>query len=280
MDIRYSVNQRDFKRYTTQETRDEFLIEKVFVPGDVTAVYSHVDRVVTIGAVPVAEDLPIDKNMDCWKDFGVTYFLERRELGIFNIGESGKVICDGAEYTLGHLDCLYVSMGTKSVVFHSDCADKPAKFYAFSCPAHKPCPTKLITIASANKSHLGSPATSNERTINQFIHPNVLETCQLSMGLTVLNEGSIWNTMPCHTHERRMEVYFYFDIPGDNVVMHYMGEGDETRHVVMRNEQAIISPSWSIHSGCGTAAYTFIWAMAGENRAFTDMDEIPMTALK
>jgi len=280
MDIRYSVNQRDFKRYTTEEIRSEFLIEKVFVPDDVTAVYSHVDRVVTLGAMPVKSSLDIEKNIDCWKNFGVTYFLERRELGIINIGGEGTVTADGKEYDMANITALYLPMGTKKVTFSSKNADEPAKFYMCSYPAHKAYPAKLITKDDANKVPLGSQETSNKRTIYQFIHPEVLETCQLSMGCTMLDTGSVWNTMPAHTHERRMEVYLYFRIPKDNVVFHFMGEGQQTRHIVMQNEQAVISPSWSIHSGCGTSNYTFIWAMGGENREFDDMDNIAITDLR
>ncbi|MEL3906225.1 MAG: 5-dehydro-4-deoxy-D-glucuronate isomerase [Treponema sp.] len=285
MDIRYSVNQRDVKRYTSEELRNEFLIEKVFIADDVTAVYSHVDRVVTLGAMPVRQQLNIEKNIDCWKNFGVHTFLERRELGIINIGGNGTVHtvdASGAEvnYPMGQLSALYLPMGTKAVSFSSDAADTPAKFYMSSAPAHKACPAKLITREEANKVPLGSAETSNKRIIYQFIHPAVLETCQLSMGCTALDTGSVWNTMPVHTHERRMEVYFYFNIPEDNVVFHLMGEGNETRHIVMQNEQAVISPSWSIHSGCGTSNYTFIWAMAGENRVFDDMDGIKTTSLR
>lgn len=285
MDIRYSVNQRDVKRYTTQELREEFLIEKVFMPDDVTAVYSHVDRVVTLGAMPVSEKLNIEKNIDCWKNFGVKTFLERRELGIINIGGRGTVYATDANggeksYEMDNLYGLYLPMGTKKVEFTSQSGTEPAKFYMCSAPAHKECPAKLITRESANKVELGSTETSNKRIIYQFIHPAVLETCQLSMGCTALSTGSVWNTMPVHTHERRMEVYFYFNIPENNVVFHYMGEGQETRHVVMQNEQAIISPSWSIHAGCGTSNYTFIWAMAGENRVFDDMDGIATTDLR
>ena len=280
MDIRYSVNQRDFKRYTTEEIRSEFLIEKVFVPDDVTAVYSHVDRVVTLGAMPVKSALDIEKNIDCWKNFGVTYFLERRELGIINIGGEGTVTADGKEYEMANITALYLPMGTKKVTFTSKNASEPAKFYMCSYPAHKAYPAKLITKDDANKVPLGSQETSNKRTIYQFIHPKVLETCQLSMGCTMLDTGSVWNTMPAHTHERRMEVYLYFRIPKDNVVFHFMGEGQQTRHIVMQNEQAVISPSWSIHSGCGTSNYTFIWAMGGENREFDDMDNIAITDLR
>ena len=280
MDIRYSVNQRDFKRYTTEEIRSEFLIEKVFLPDDVTAVYSHVDRVVTLGAMPVKSCLDIEKNIDCWKNFGVTYFLERRELGIINIGGEGTVTADGKDYDMANITALYLPMGTKKVTFSSKNADEPAKFYMCSYPAHKAYPAKLITKEDANKVPLGSQETSNKRTIYQFIHPKVLETCQLSMGCTMLDTGSVWNTMPAHTHERRMEVYLYFRIPQDNVVFHFMGEGQQTRHIVMQNEQAVISPSWSIHSGCGTSNYTFIWAMGGENREFDDMDNIAITDLR
>ena len=280
MDIRYSVNQRDFKRYTTDEVRDEFLITDLFQADAVTAVYSHVDRMVTLGCMPVNETVSIDKGIDCWKNFGTHTFLERREIGIFNIGEAGTITADGTVYAMGHEDCLYITMGTKEVTFASADPAHPAKFYMVSAPAHKPCKTTFISIADANKRPMGDLKTSNARTINQFIHPDVLETCQLSMGLTRLEEGSVWNTMPAHTHERRMEVYFYFDIPKDNVVFHMMGEGQETRHIVMQNEQAVISPSWSIHSGCGTSNYAFIWAMGGENKAFDDMDNIPTTELR
>ena len=281
MDIRYSCNQRDFNRYTTEETRKEFLIEELFKADEVISVYSHVDRMVTLGAMPVNEKISIEKGMDVWHNFGTQYFLERREIGMFNVGTgSGKVTVDGTVYELGCKDCLYITKGAKEVVFSSDDATNPAKFYMVSAPAHTSYETKLIKIADAAKKPLGAMETSNKRVINQFIHPDVLKTCQLSMGMTVLEPGSVWNTMPAHTHERRMEVYFYFDIPKDNVVFHMMGEGNETRHIVMQNEQAVISPSWSIHSGAGTANYTFIWAMGGENQVFDDMDTIPTTELR
>ena len=280
MDIRYSCNQRDFKRYTTEETRAEFLIENLFKADEVTAVYSHVDRMVTIGIMPVSEKISLDKGIDVWKTFGTNYILERRELGMFNVGGAGKVSVDGKIYELGYKDCLYITMGAKEVLFSSDNADVPAKFYIVSAPAHTSYETKLIKIADAAKKPLGALETSNKRVINQFIHPDVLKTCQLSMGMTVLDPGSVWNTMPAHTHERRMEVYFYFEVPENNVVFHMMGEGNETRHIVMQNEQAVISPSWSIHAGAGTSNYTFIWAMGGENQAFDDMDTIPTTELR
>ncbi|MBQ8110091.1 MAG: 5-dehydro-4-deoxy-D-glucuronate isomerase [Clostridia bacterium] len=280
MDIRYSCNQRDFKRYTTEETRAEFLIEKLFVADEVTAVYSHVDRMVTMGIMPVSDTLPIDKGIDIWKNFGTEYFLERRECGMFNVGGAGSVTVDGTTYELGYKDCLYITKGAREVTFASDHPAQPAKFYIVSAPAHTSYETRLIRIADAAKKPCGDAATSNKRVINQFIHPDVLKTCQLSMGMTVLESGSVWNTMPAHTHERRMEVYFYFEVPENQVVFHFMGEGQQTRHIVMQNEQAVISPSWSIHAGAGTSNYTFIWAMGGENQAFDDMDNIATTDLR
>ena len=280
MDIRYSCNQRDFKRYTTEETRKEFLIENLFAADEVTAVYSHVDRMVTLGVMPVKEQVSIDKGIDVWHNFGTDYFLERRECGMFNVGGAGKVTVDETVYQLGYKDCLYITKGAKKVLFESENPDKPAKFYIVSAPAHCSYENKLIKISDAAKKPCGDAATSNKRVINQFIHPSVLKTCQLSMGMTVLESGSVWNTMPAHTHERRMEVYFYFEVPEGNVVFHMMGEGQETRHIVMQNEQAVISPSWSIHAGAGTSNYTFIWAMGGENQAFDDMDTIPTTELR
>lgn len=280
MDIRYSCNQRDFKRYTTEEIRREFLIENLFVPDQVVPVYSHVDRMVMLGVMPVDEKVPLNKGIDIWHNFGTRYFLERRELGLFNVGGRGRVIVDGTVYELGYKDCLYITMGAENVVFETADPKAPAKFYMVSAPAHTSYETRLIRIADAAKKPLGSMETSNKRVINQFIHPDVLKTCQLSMGMTVLDPGSVWNTMPAHTHERRMEVYFYFEVPEGNVVFHMMGEGQETRHIVMGNEQAVISPSWSIHAGAGTSNYTFIWAMGGENQAFDDMDVIPTPELR
>ncbi len=280
MDIRYSCNQRDFKRYTTEETRNEFLITGLYKADEIVAVYSHVDRMVTLGCMPVNESVSIDKGIDVWHNFGTHYLLERREIGIFNIGGSGKITVDGTVYNLNYKDCLYITMGAKEVLFSSDDANKPAKFFMVSAPAHCSYENRLIKIEDAAKKPLGTMETSNKRVINQFIHPSVLKTCQLSMGMTCLEPGSVWNTMPAHTHERRMEIYTYFEIPQDNVVFHMMGEGNETRHIVMQNEEAVISPSWSIHSGAGTSNYTFIWAMGGENQEFDDMDVIPTTELR
>ena len=280
MDIRYSAHPKDVARYTTEELRKEFLITGLYKADEVVSVYSHVDRMVTFGCMPVHEVVPIDKGLDVWGNFGTKYVLERREIGIFNLGGSGVICADGVRYPLGYKDCLYITMGTKEVTFASDDAENPARFYMVSAPAHCAYETKLITIAEAAKRPLGALETCNKRTINQFIHPSVLKTCQLTMGMTALEPGSNWNTMPSHTHERRMEVYTYFEIPENQVVFHMMGKPDETRHLVMQNFDAVISPSWSIHSGVGTSNYTFIWAMGGENQEFDDMDVIATPELK
>ena len=280
MDIRYSAHPKDVARYTTEELRKEFLITGLYKPDEVVCVYSHVDRMVTFGCMPVHEVVPIDKGLDVWGNFGTKFVLERQEIGIFNLGGSGVIMADGVRYQLGYKDCLYITMGTKEVTFASDDAGNPARFYMVSAPAHCAYETKLITIAEAAKRPLGALETCNKRTINQFIHPSVLKTCQLTMGMTALEPGSNWNTMPSHTHERRMEVYTYFEIPENQVVFHMMGKPDETRHIVMQNYDAVISPSWSIHSGVGTSNYTFIWAMGGENQEFDDMDVIATPDLK
>jgi 4-deoxy-L-threo-5-hexosulose-uronate ketol-isomerase len=274
MDTRYSTGKEPFKRMTTEELRTEFLIQNIFNANNISGVYSHIDRIVTMGALPTDQKICLEKNIDAMKEFGVNYFLERRELGVINIGGTGLIEADDRKYKLNHYDALYLPMGTKSIFLSSVDAEKPAKFYMNSTPAHHAFPAKLITYSDAKHLHMGSAAESNERTINQYIHPDVLETCQLSMGLTHLEEGSVWNTMPAHTHERRMEVYFYFDIPENQAVFHFMGEPCQTRHIIMHNDEAVINPSWSIHSGCGTKNYTFIWSMAGENRTYTDQDQI------
>ncbi len=274
MEIRYSVNQRDVKRYTTEELRKEFLITGLYQPNTVKAVYSHVDRMVTFGCMPVDRPVALEEGIDVPANFGTHYILERREVGIFNLGGAGKIRVDQEEYALSFKDCLYITMGAKEVIFTSNDAKEPAKFYMVSAPAHRAYETKLLTFEQALKRPLGSEEECNKRVINQFIHPNVLNTCQLCMGMTILEKGSIWNTMPTHTHERRMEIYTYFEVPKNQVVFHLMGEPQETRHIVMQNEDAVISPSWSIHSGVGTSNYSFIWAMGGENQEFDDMDNI------
>lgn len=280
MDIRYSANPEAVKRYTTEELRNEFLIRNLYEPDRVTASYSHVDRMVVLGILPVSKVLAIDDGIDIWANFGTNYFLERREAGVFNLGGPGCIEADGTEYQMQREDCLYLTKETRSVYFSSEDPSNPARFYLVSCPAHRVCKTTFIPISAANKRPCGSSETANERVINQFIHPDVLDTCQLSMGLTKLKPGSVWNTIPSHTHERRMEIYTYFDIPQGETVFHFMGRPDETRHITMQNYDAVISPSWSIHSGCGTSNYTFIWAMGGENQAFDDMDTIPNNILK
>lgn len=280
MDIRYSAHPNDVARYTTEELRKEFLITGLYRADEVVAVYSHVDRMVTFGCMPVNEIVPLDKGLDVWGNFGTHYVLERREIGIFNLGGSGKVVADGVTYPMGYKDCLYITQGTKEVTFASDDAANPARYYMVSAPAHCAYETKLITIAEAAKRPLGSLEGCNKRTINQFIHPAVLKTCQLTMGMTALEPGSNWNTMPSHTHERRMEIYTYFEIPEGQAVFHMMGKPTETRHIVMNNFDAVISPSWSIHSGVGTSNYTFIWAMGGENQEFDDMDTLSTPDLK
>ena len=280
MDIRYSGNPEDVKFYTTEELRNEFLITDLYQPDTVQTVYSHVDRMVVLGIMPVNEVLPIDKGIDVWHNFGTSFILERREAGVFNLGGKGFIEADGTRYELGFEDCLYITKGTEKVCFGSLDPEDPARFYLVSAPAHTAYKTTFLSFQEAKKRPLGSLEEANKRVINQFIHPDVLPTCQLSMGLTQLDPGSVWNTMPSHTHERRMEIYTYFNIPEGNVVMHFMGQPQETRHIVMKNFDAVISPSWSIHSGCGTSNYTFIWAMGGENQAFDDMDNLKTTELR
>ncbi|GMQ64460.1 5-dehydro-4-deoxy-D-glucuronate isomerase [Vallitalea maricola] len=280
MEIRQPSNSRDAKHYTTDRLREEFLIEELFVTGKIKRVYSHIDRIITMGICPGDKAITLDENLDVWKNLGTNSFLERRELGVINIGGKGQITVDGEVYKLNERDGLYVGMGAKEVLFTSDDPKNPAKFYSLSAPAHKTYKNVHIDITNAKQVNLGSDESCNKRTIYQYIHPEVMESCQLSMGLTKMAQGNVWNTMPAHTHERRMEVYVYFDIPEDSVVFHYMGEPTETRHIVMKNEQAVISPSWSIHSGCGTSAYTFIWGMVGENKAFDDMDHLKITDLK
>lgn len=280
MDIRYSASPNDVKRYTTEEIRNEFLITDLYQPDTVQVTYSHVDRMVIMGIMPVSEAVSIDKGIDIWANFGTSFFLERREAGVFNLGGAGSVTVDGECFSLGFEDCLYIAKGAKEVIFRSANSDEPARFYLASTPAHKVCKTTFLSFADANKRPCGGEENSNKRVINQFIHPDVLETCQLSMGLTQLEPGSVWNSMPCHTHERRMEVYTYFGLTDDNVVMHFMGQPQETRAIVMQNFDAVISPSWSIHCGCGTSNYAFIWAMGGENQVFDDMDNLKPSELK
>lgn len=280
MDIRYGANQRDAKHYTTDELREEFLIENLFVADEKNMTYSHIDRIIAGGVMPVSKSIELAEGIDTMKQLGTDSFLERRELGIINIGNTGKVVVDGEEFVLENKDAMYVGKETKTVEFSSVDKDNPAKFYINSAPAHMVYPTKHIERKNAKKVPMGEQKLGNKRTIYQLLHPEVVDSCQLMMGVTVMDEGNVWNTMPSHTHERRMEVYLYFDMAEDAVVFHYMGEPTETRHIAMHNEQAVISPSWSIHSGCGTQAYTFIWGMVGENKTFDDMDHIAIKDIR
>ena len=273
---RYANNPRDSKRYDTEELRENYLVEDIFKDDQIELVYSHVDRIIFGGIKPVYKELKLEAG----KEMGVDYFLERRELGIINIGGKAIVTIDGTEYELKEKDGLYVGKGNKEVSFKSVNPEEPAKLYVNSVPAHKEYETVKIDIEKANPVRLGDNKTLNKRTIYQYVHPNVCESCQLLMGLTMLEAGNAWNTMPCHTHERRMEVYFYFDMDEDTRVFHLMGEPTETRHLVVKNEECVISPSWSIHSGVGTSNYTFIWGMCGENKTFDDMDHISMDILR
>lgn len=272
----YACHPEDAKHYTTQELRSQFLISKVFEPNEAQLTYSHTDRMIAGGIMPLETEV----TLGAAKDIGAAYFLERREMGVINVGGAGDVILDGTTYQLLNRDGLYIGMGVKKAAFRSLDPKNPAKFYINSAPAHQSCPVVKIDIHKANPVRLGSEETLNRRTIYQYVHPAVCKSCQLVMGLTVLEPGSVWNTMPAHTHERRMEVYFYFDLAPDARVFHLMGKPEETRHIVVGNEQAVISPSWSIHSGVGTGSYTFIWGMAGENQTFDDMDIVPMAALR
>ncbi|WP_415324763.1 5-dehydro-4-deoxy-D-glucuronate isomerase [Clostridium perfringens] len=273
---RYANNPKDSKRYDTEELRENYLVEDIFKDDQIELVYSHVDRIIFGGIKPVYKELKLEAG----KEMGVDYFLERRELGIINIGGKAIVTIDGNEYELKEKDGLYVGKGNKEVSFKSVNPEEPAKLYVNSVPAHKEYETVKIDIEKANPVRLGDNKTLNKRTIYQYVHPNVCESCQLLMGLTMLEPGNAWNTMPCHTHERRMEVYFYFDMDEDTRVFHLMGEPTETRHLVVKNEECVISPSWSIHSGVGTSNYTFIWGMCGENKTFDDMDHISMDILR
>ena len=272
----YSHHPEDVKGYTTDKLRDQFLMESVFVENSVELTYSHVDRIIYGGAMPKEKALTLSAE----KELAAAYFLERREMGVINIGGDGSILLDGEKVELNSKEGIYIGRGTKEVIFQSNDPNNPAKFYINSCPAHKSYPTVKVSQKQAIARPLGDSKTMNKRTIYQFIHPDVLETCQLSMGMTVLEEGSGWNTMPCHTHERRMEVYLYFNMEEDTRVFHLMGQPSETRHIVMANEQAVLSPSWSIHSGIGTSNYTFIWGMCGENQDFDDMDFVDMKEIR
>ncbi|HDO1331484.1 TPA: 5-dehydro-4-deoxy-D-glucuronate isomerase [Aeromonas veronii] len=276
MEIRQPIHSEHAKQLDTSGLRSHFLIEGMFQPNEINLTYSHIDRIIVGAVVPV--DYPI--SLEGGKEIGVEFFLQRRELGVINIGAPGLVTVDGKTFEIGAREALYVSMGAREVSFTSVNSEHPARFYLNCAPANHSYPTRKISREEAAPESLGCQENCNIRTIYKYLHPSVLPTCQLLMGMTELAQGNLWNTMPCHTHERRMEVYLYFDMSENNLVFHYMGEPQETRHLVVRNEQAVISPSWSIHSGVGTAAYTFIWGMVGENQTFHDMDHVAMTDLK
>ncbi|MCL2086549.1 MAG: 5-dehydro-4-deoxy-D-glucuronate isomerase [Oscillospiraceae bacterium] len=274
MELRTAASPKDVKHYDTDRLREEFLIDDLFKPDEIKTLYSHIDRIIVGSAVPVSNALTLTAG----EEIRAAYFLERREMGIINVGGKGVVTIDGKDYALDFKDGIYIGMGAKDISFKSDAKDNPSKFYFNSAPAHKAYPIKLVRkddILPENKVELGTGEACNERVINKYIVPGQVDSCQLVMGITSLKPGSVWNTMPWHTHDRRMEVYLYFEVPDDAVVFHYMGEPNETRHIIMRNQEAVISPSWSVHSASATKCYSFIWGMVGENQAFDDMDWVP-----
>jgi 4-deoxy-L-threo-5-hexosulose-uronate ketol-isomerase len=273
---RFATNPQDFKSYDTERIRKDFLLDNLFEKESINLVYSHYDRYIVGGAVPIEKKLGLE-TIDPLK---ADYFLERREMGVINIGGNGKIEVDGTTFELDYKEALYIGRGSKEVIFSSESKDKPANFYINSAPAHKEYPTTKVTLADAEVVELGALETSNARKINKMIVNSVVRTCQLQMGMTELRTGSIWNTMPPHTHTRRMEAYLYFEVPDDQVVCHFMGRPDETRHLWLKNKQAVLSPAWSIHSGAGTSNYIFIWGMAGENLDYTDMDVAAPTELR
>ena len=278
MQIRQPIHSEHARTLDTEGLRRHFLVEDLFQADAATLTYSQIDRIIVGGVHPVTTAVRFAPELG--RHTGTDFFLQRRELGLINIGGAARVTVDGAVFDIGAREALYIGRGAKDITFESVDSRQPAKLYFNCAPAHTAYPHKKVTLAEASPETLGSPETSNRRTIYKFLVPDVLPTCQLLMGMTQLEPGSLWNTMPCHMHDRRMEVYFYFDMTENAAVFHMMGEPTQTRHLVVRNEQAVISPSWSIHSGVGTQAYTFIWGMVGENQVFKDMDHIPMTVLR
>ncbi|WP_153797648.1 5-dehydro-4-deoxy-D-glucuronate isomerase [Foetidibacter luteolus] len=276
MEIRFEHSPKEVSRMDTEELRSSFLTGNLMNDDAVTLVYTHYDRVIMGGAKPVSKTLSLEAH----PELKAGYFLERRELGVINVGGKGSITVDGQTYTLNKLDCIYVGKGCREVTFRSENPADPALFYLLSAPAHQVYPVQFLAGHQANPTQMGSRQTANERTIYKYIYADGLQSCQLVMGLTILKEGSVWNTMPAHTHTRRMEAYFYFDVPAGQRVVHFMGKPDETRHLVVAGNQGIISPPWSIHSGCGTSNYSFIWGMAGENYTYTDMDAVAIEDLR
>ena len=277
MDVRYLADQVRYQTMTTEDLRESFLVEDLFKKGKMTLIYTNLDRAIIGSAVPTEKQLELKASK---KEMAAAYFAERREIGIINIGEKGIIKIDGKSYDLANRDGLYIGRGSKSIKFASSDKKKPAKFYILSYPAHTAYPTSLIKMSEANTMPLGSQVEANKRTIYQYIHANGIKSCQLVMGFTQLEPGNIWNTMSAHTHQRRTEIYMYFDIAKNDLVFHFMGKPDATRHLIIRNGQAALSPSWSLHAGAGTRNYAFIWGMGGENQEFTDMDGIAMEDLK
>ena len=272
----YALGPNEVKQFNTEELRANFLMETLMQDDAVNFTYTHYDRMMIGGAKPTVNTL----TLETYPELRAEFFLERREIGIINVAGDGKVEVDGTSYDVSKMDCLYVGKGAKKVSFSSNDPENPAVYYLLSSPAHKELPARLMKKAEAAPVELGTIAMANQRTIYKYIHLQGIESCQLVMGLTVLKEGSVWNTMPSHVHDRRMEAYFYFDVPEGQRVLHLMGQSQETRHLFVANHQAIVSPPWSIHSGAGTSNYAFIWGMAGENKDYSDMDPVPATELK
>lgn len=275
MGLHYPASKSEYPRLNTAEIRENYLMDHLFERGEINYSACETDRVIIGSACPTDSPLHLEANDDLKSD----YFCERRELGVLNIGGAGRVLVDEKPYEIGNLECLYVGRGSEKVVFESRSGESP-QFYLISYPAHAVYPTQKATLGDANRIELGAGSSANERVIYQYIHQDGIQSCQLVMGFTELKEGSVWNTMPPHTHARRSEVYLYFDIPEDNLVFHFMGEPQETRHIAVRNRQIVLSPSWSIHSGCGTSNYRFVWSMGGENQRFDDMDAAPIPEIK
>lgn len=276
MEIRFQRSAKEMSEMNTQQQRENFLIQNLMVPGSMKLTYTHYDRMIVGGVVPAATAVTLS-NED---ELKANFFLERREMGIINVGGKGTVIADEVDYEIEKLECVYLGKGTKDVSFSSSNADAPAMFYLLSVPAHQTYPNRKMTKAEASPVNLGDISTSNKRTIYKYIHNDGIQSCQLVMGLTTLEDGSVWNSVPPHTHTRRMEAYFYFDLHETQRVMHFMGEPQETRHLVIANNEAVVSPPWSMHFGVGTANYGFIWGMAGENKEFTDMDPVPVGTIR
>lgn len=277
MEVRYTYNPDYYKGMSSEELRNNFLVESLFKPGEMNLIYTDVDRSIIGSAVPMAKELSL---VGSKKETASEYFAERREVGIINIGAKGSIKVDGILYALGNKDCLYIGKGAKEIKLHSDNPADPSLYYIVSYPAHKELPVKLIRKSDAIKQALGSIEQCNKRVINKYILPEKVESCQLVMGLTEIESGSVWNTFPPHTHQRRTEIYLYFNIKNDSLVFHFMGEEGDTRHIVVRDKQAVISPSFSIHSGVGTSNYSFIWGMGGENQVFDDMDNVNLKNIK